>query len=670
MMNRALTLTFRSYMQVACLMGLLAAVACNYTLKVEDGPTAYQLNRFHDAIPMLESAYNKSKIKSEKGKIAYQLAESYRRTAQPESALRWYQNAYNNNYGSEALKGQAFALKQLERYPEAQEVFKNLGIEIGSPYEYRKEITACNTVAQWIKDAPFSGCTLTSARFNSPQNDFGPVWHPDGRLLFTSDRSNATGKERYRWTGQKFMDIWAVAPEAAIAQPFGEGWNTEAHEATPVFNRRTEEVLLVRNVGAYEGDHQYCKIMLLQGENAPQPLPFQKERINYLHPCWSADGQILYFSSNDPEGWGGYDIWSVQRIPNSETGWGEPKLLSRAINTSGNEVFPAMDADTLWFASDGHTGMGGLDLYRSYKLERNNWAPVYNPKSPMNSGADDFGIVFLPKPTQTGTKSGELLRSGFISSNRSHTDARGGDDIWAFEWRVPPPRPVPVVPPVVTQPQWKLEGYVVEKIFQTPDDPNSRVLGRRPLANATVTFEQGGKKQTLTTNAEGFFALTPEESTDYKFVGSKTDYFNNQTRFSTKGMVKSDQVFEVEIILEKIFREREITLDNIYYDYDKWDIRPDAEPTLNRLAETLQQNPGISIDLGSHTDCRGNDTYNQTLAQKRAESAVNYLIGKGIAPERLSATGYGEQNPAVICGCNQCSEDQHQANRRTTFKVK
>jgi peptidoglycan-associated lipoprotein len=130
------------------------------------------------------------------------------------------------------------------------------------------------------------------------------------------------------------------------------------------------------------------------------------------------------------------------------------------------------------------------------------------------------------------------------------------------------------------------------------------------------------------------------------------------------------QTYEVEIVLDKIFRDREIVLENIYYDYDKWDIRPDAEPTLNRLADVLRQNPDIRIQLGSHTDCRGNDNYNQELSQKRAQSAVNYLIGKGhIDPNRLSAIGYGETQPAVGCVCTRCTEAEHQANRRTTFRI-
>ena len=412
--------------------------------------------------------------------------------------------------------------------------------------------------------------------------------------------------------------------------------------------------------------------------NDPTPLPFQKEKINYLHPALSADGNTLYFSSNDPEGWGGYDLYTVQRDNKAETGWGEPKLLSRNLNTPGNELFPTLDADTLYFASDGLPGMGGLDIFRTYKSERNAWAPPINLKSPVNSGADDFGFLLAMQKggakLPPATKPGDLMRSGFLTSNRTGT--RGGDDIWRFEQRVPPPKP-PQRDTAPTKPlayKLLLEGYVLEKIFTVPDDPNSKVLGRKPLTGATVVAEAtGGKKQTFTVKDDGFFKMELTENTDYTFTATLDGYLSNNAKFSTKGIAKDAsnpvQTFEIEIVLDKIFRNREIVLENIYYDYDKWDIRPDAEPTLNRLADVLHQNPGIHIQLGSHTDCRGNDTYNQTLSQRRAESAVNYLISKGIEGGRLAAIGYGETQPAADCACARCTEAEHQINRRTTFKV-
>lgn len=669
-----------SPLRLSGLFAFLLFIACTYTLKIKDGQTAHERKQFAVAIPMLEKEFAKAKLRSERGKIAFLLGDALTRTGQDARAIQWYQTAYDNNYGADALKALAYTLKKLERYPEASETFKNLGIEIGSPYEYRKELTACTVAQDWLKQAPANGWTIDPAPFNSPQNDFSPASYPDGRLLFSSDRAMSTGTKNYAWTGNRFMDLFIVEPSAASAQIFDNQLNSIGNEGAATFSANGLEVFFVRAIGAYKGDDQYCKIYYSQKEtpdagwSPPIPLPFQKEKINYLHPALSADGRTLYFSCNDPEGWGGYDLYSVQRNLQAENGWDEPKALSRNLNTPGNEVFPTLDADTLYFASDGLPGMGGLDVFRSYRMDRNAWAPPYNLKSPVNSGADDFGFITTKRaPKNAAAHPGDLLREGFFTSNRP--GGRGGDDIYRYEQRVPPPKP-PKTDTVPTSPQaykMLLEGYVLEKIFATTDDPNSKVLGRRPLAGATVVIEAGNKKQTLTVKDDGFFSITLAENTDYSFGASLNGYLANSTKFSTKGIAKDPdnpvQTYEVEIVLDKIYRDKEIVLENIYYDFDKWDIRPDAEPTLNRLAEVLRQNPGIRIQLGSHTDCRGNDNYNQTLSQRRAESAVNYLISKGIDPGRLSAVGYGESQPAADCACARCTEIEHQTNRRTTFKV-
>ncbi|MBK8923950.1 MAG: OmpA family protein [Saprospirales bacterium] len=649
--------------------------ACNYTIKIKDGRTAYERKQYAAAIPMLEKEFGRAKTRTEKGQLAYQVADAYRHNGQDGAALKWFALAYENNYGAEALKGQAYSLKKLERYPEAREAFKNLGIEIGSPYEYRKEITACTVAIDWLKIAPESGWTVEQVPFNSAQNDFSPVYYADERLVFSSDRAREKGEETYKWTGNPFMDLFIADPEDASAQRFDEGLNTGGNEGTLCFTRNFSEIFFARAMGAFKGDDQYCKIFSAEragdGWNAPRPLPFQKDKVNYLHPALSSDGNTLYFACNDPEGWGGYDIWSVQRNQQSESGWDAPKLLSRNINTPGNEVFPSCSNDTLYFASDGLPGMGGLDIFRTYKSDRNAWASPHNLKPPVNSGADDFGFIAVNAPSRNTP--GDLLRSGFFTSNRS--GGRGGDDIYRFEQRVPPPQP-PKTDTAPARPlayKMILEGYILEKILSDPADPNSKVLGRKPLGAASVEIGFGGKKQQVTVGEDGFFTLELSENTDYTFAASREGYLSNSARFSTRGIARDPanpvQTFDLEIVLDKIFRNREIVLENIYYDYDKWDIRPDAEPTLNRLAEVLRQNPDIRIQLGSHTDCRGNDNYNQTLSQKRAQSAVNYLISRGLDPGRLSALGYGETQPAVDCVCAKCSEPEHQANRRTTFKI-
>lgn len=669
--------------QIFLLFALALLLAdCNYTMKIRDGRTAYERKQFAVAIPMLQKEQARANTRKERGQLAYLLGDAYRRTGQDEKALQWFSTAYDNNYGLEALKAQAFELKKLERYDAAREAFKTLGIEIGTPYEYRREIANCNTAEAWLKEAPGNGWTVTQAPFNSPHNDFAPALSPDGRIVFTSDRTLAGSKEKYAWTGYQYMELLITDADGASPQVFDNQIDTKGNEGVACFNKNGRELFFTRAIAATKGDDAFNKLYRAQRTGAgdswstPMPLPFQKDKVNYLHPALSADGNTLFFASNDPDGWGGYDLYAMQRNDKTDLGWDEPKILSRNINSPGNELFPTTDNDTLYFASDGLPGMGGLDIFKTFQVGKGAWATPANLKAPVNSGADDFTFLVLPNTEKAAPKNpGDLIKTGFLSSNRLAENARGGDDIYKFEQRVPPPKP-PKVDTTLAKPldyKMILEGYVLEKILSDPNDPNSTMLGRRPLAGAVVQTESGGKKRTFTTKDDGFFKMELSENTDYQFNASLAGYLSNSARFSTKGIAKDPanpvQTFEVEIVLDKIYKNREIVLENIYYDYDKWNIRPDAEPTLNRLADILRQNPDIRIQLGSHTDCRGNDDYNQNLSQKRAQSAVNYLISKGIEAARLSAIGYGESQPAASCACAKCTEAEHQANRRTTFKV-
>lgn len=642
-------------------------VACTYTQKIKDGQMAFERKQYKVAVDFLNKEYKKSKTRVEKGKIAFLLGESYKNMNQPQSSIDWYQIAYDNQYGVDALKEYAYALKQTQQYEEAKEAFKNLGIEIGSPYEYRKEITACNVALGWLneKNKPYSVVQLD---FNSGAADYAPSLYKDNQLVFTSDRSTATGEDKYKWTGNDFSDLYTVNLETNQVQTFGSQINSSFHEGTASFNADYTEVFFTRCFGAKNQD-QYCKLMFSEMAGGawsnPQVLSFVKEEVNYGHPSLSADGGTLFFSSDDNEGWGGYDIYYVERTP---AGWDEPVLMSRSINTTGNETFPYADQDTLYFSSDAHTGMGGLDIFKTYKLTSSTWAPVYNLKTPINSGSDDFAFIIDRK----APKKGEVLEQGYFSSTREN--GAGSDDIYRFERR-----PLPPPPPVAVNEKPKeivykiiLNGYVLEKIYADPTNPDSKFLGRKPLKGAKVQANFNGKSKTFTVGEDGLFSLELDRETDYNFFASQDTYLNNEARFSTKGIGKDPKnpilTFELEIVLDKVFTNREIVLEDIYYDFDQWFIRDDAKPTLDKLARALQLNPNRKIQLASHTDCRGGDRYNQTLSQKRAQSAVNYLIEKNIDASRLTAVGYGDRQLRVDCVCTRCSEEEHQINRRTTFK--
>ncbi len=639
--------------------------ACTYTQKVKDGGFAFERKQYAVAVDMLQKEYKKSKSRVEKGKKAFLLGESYRMLNKPASAADWYKNAYDNGYDVDALKEYAFSLKAMEQYTEAMQAFKDLGIEIGSPYEYRREIAACKIALGWAGEKS-KAYTVVPAGFNSARADYAPTLYKDHQLVFSSDRSTATGDDTYNWTGGDFSDLFVADLQSGSVEPFDNQINTPYNEGAAVFNRDFTEMYFTRCFGDKKEDN-YCKLMMskLSGGHwtVPAVLDFVEEGVNYGHPAITDDGNLLYFSCNSGEGWGGYDIWASQR---TAEGWGEPKLMGRSINTIGNEKFPSFDGDTLYFSSDFHSGMGGLDIFKTWQMANGAWVPVRNLKPPLNSGSDDFGLVV----DAAGRKTGEVLQVGYFTSNRP--GGAGNDDIYKFEKRIPPPEPEKPETPLAEY-KLVLEGYVVEKIFADPDNPDSKVLGRRPLPGSKVVVSFGKETKEFTVGEDGFFTFEMAEDTDYNFLGSKDGYLTSETSFSSRGIGKDPdnpvQVFEVEVELDRIFINKEIVLEDIYYDFDKWDIRDDARPTLNKLARDLELNPSIRIELSSHTDCRGNDRYNQELSQKRAQSAVNYLMSQGISADRLQAKGFGESQPKADCLCTRCTEEEHQQNRRTAFTI-
>jgi outer membrane protein OmpA-like peptidoglycan-associated protein len=245
-----------------------------------------------------------------------------------------------------------------------------------------------------------------------------------------------------------------------------------------------------------------------------------------------------------------------------------------------------------------------------------------------------------------------------------------GDNIFIVKERIPP---VPVEPiDSVINYTYQLHLYTVQRIYQVNDDPNSEVIGRKllPDANIQVTGGQSGK---YTSPSDGPLIVDITPGMELQFKVSLDGFLTSTSRFSALDLIPDpgnpNQIYELEIILDKKYTEVEIVLENIYYDFDRWEIRPDAEPALRDLAKLLTNNPEIIIELASHTDCRGSAGYNQELSQRRAESAVDYLIQLGVVSSRLRARGYGESNPAIDCICAQCTEDEHQKNRRTTFRI-
>lgn len=644
------------------------AASCTYTQKVRDGQFAFARKQFDVAVPMLKSDYKKAKTRLERGRIAYFIGASYEKMNQPMEAIEWFQIAYDNSYGIEALEEYAYALKETEQYEDAITAFQSLGLEIGSPYEYRKEIESCELAIAW-KASKRKEYEVDATKVNTRFNDLAPSIFKDNQLVFTSDRPSAKGEEEYKWTGNAFFDLFTYDQKSRTATPFNSFINTQLNEGNATFNGNFSEMFFVKTIPNRTADTLYTKLMSSKwnGNNwsVPEVLPFVKDGVNYGQATISKDGRTLYFSCDDRDGWGGMDIYVVQRV---NDGWNTPVLLGRSINTEKDEDFPFLDSDTLYFASDGHRGMGGLDIFKAYQLN-GRWTPAKNLKAPINSGADDFSLVIDYKKI---IRNKDVLYSGYFTSARMN--GKGGDDIYQFEKRILPPEPVidTVVEEVVAKAY--LDIYVLEKVYEFPNDPSSKVLGRKPLEGAALEIKlQRKKPKQITTDDTGLHSIELSPDDAFSFLISKEGYFNQEASFSAHDIAfdpsQGDQRFELEIVLEKIFEGKEIVLENIYYDFDEYYIREDAKPTLNKLAKDLQLNPSLRIELSSHTDCRGNGRYNEVLSQNRAQSAVDYLISLEVSPDRLIAKGYGKELPIEDCVCARCTEDEHQRNRRTAFKI-
>jgi outer membrane protein OmpA-like peptidoglycan-associated protein len=676
-MNKHILMMKSTLISVTFLL-MTIVVSCTYTQKIKDGTMAYERKQYAVAVQMLPAEIKKSENIEEQSKLAMMLADSYRILNKPKGAKEWFLKSYELSGNPDALKNYAFALKELEEYDAAAKAFEDLIFQTGDAFLWRKEVAACKQAQGWIDVAKErSEIILKPADFNSKAMDFAPILYKNGQVVFTSDRMLDADAATYQWTGRSYSNLFIVG-DNCDAELFDKVFNSDYNDGTITFNKDYTEAYFSRcGEPNNDGQTDYCKLMYSKFEEGEwsKPVPMTEimiENTNYAQPALSADGNTLYFATDITDGYGGFDIYFTRKLFDGT--WDLPENLGSQINTEGNELFPYIDADTLFFASDFHVGMGGLDIFKTFQSRSGRWSPLQNLKAPINSGADDFGYIIDYQTERLDT----VLQVGYFVTNRN-----GSDDIYEFsKIKLTPEAIVPTLEEEVldtkaivdnTEIKYILEINTIETVYNTPDEPSSGILGKENLPNTSIVINDGQEKESIETNDEGFYEMEIYLGKVYDIYGSKGGYLNNSTSFSSIEIVedpeKSIRRFKVTLELKKEIVGKEFTLDNIYYDLDKYEIRKDAEPTLNKLATILKENPTIKIQLNSHTDCQGNDTYNNWLSQKRAEEAVNYLISLGINVDRLQAKGYGESRPSIACVCSDCTKAQHQQNRRTTFII-
>lgn len=625
--------------------------------KTERAYAAYNAGSYYDAIDYFKDVYSKTRDKQLKADMVFMVSECYRLIDDPKNAELWYKRAVRSPFPKpEAQYWLAESTKKLGRYPQAIEEFRKYRQLVPGDPRTEQQIRSCELAMQW-QSSPESYNVEELKEANTGDSDFGPSYGRDdnGLVWFTSSRDDAKGNKEHGATGQSFTDIFETRldKKGKWSTPVPVDFlNSEFEEGTPSFSADYSEVWFTR-CEAGKRENKGCVIMYSTREGTrwsdPVKVELLADSLVAAHPSISHDGQTLYFVSDIPGGRGGKDIYRTTRT-SPGSAWSHPENLGSDINTRGNELFPFIrDNGTLYFASDGHIGMGGLDIFKATPQGGESWL-VDNMRPPINSPADDFGITFEPG-----------AEKGIFSSSRK---GRGDDDLYTFE-----------MPPLL----FAITGLVRDEKTGLP------VQG----ATVQLIASDGANMQTETGTAGDFkFSLRPE--VDYIFLASKNGYLNGKEKETTRGQEKSRD-FMATIQMTPI--DRPIELPNIFYDFGKWDLRPESMVSLDKLVETLNDNPNVTIELMSHTDSRDTEQFNLELSQKRAQSVVDYLIGRGIAADRLTAKGYGETSPKVVddeimkdapflrlgttlselyinsLASDEQKEIAHQINRRTEFKV-
>lgn len=578
------------------------------------------------------------------------VGDAYRRSNRLVEAIPFYKQVLADGTQEEEINLYvARGLKVQQKYDEARQTLNNYIPRAKSEKVKelaQKELENLNKLSSLEADSSYYR-VKNLKEINTARAEYSPVYSRQ-RLYFTSNRE---GGKIYRTTGTPFTDIYSVDSKGAkvnlssmdALDPIINQFDT--NEGSVAISPDGSSMIFAKGNNGKANGYSEVNLFFTRFRNGqwstPVPLSINDADSWDSTPAYSQDGTSLYFSSTRPGGYGGADIY-VAKI-NRRGRWVDVRNLGPEINTTGDEVFPFVSEDgSLYFSSDGHPGFGKLDLFQA--IREGGHITVTNLGKPMNSSADDFSLYQFN------------LTRGFFSSNR-----RGGvgdDDIYTF---------------INDDPDLKIVNYFLSGTTVTTDDAGKEIV--LPNTKVRLTADNGDVLDEAFTGADGKFdfRVYPEEL--YDLIGEKTDYFTVRKDFSTIGKsvdrnTLTEEItnvrFETKIMMDPIVLEKAIVLNNIYYDLDKANIRSDAALVLDSLVQIMNDNPEIFIELGSHTDARAIDDYNLKLSWRRAKSAVSYIISSGIEAERITAKGYGETQLLVS---NAQTEEEHQKNRRTEFKV-
>lgn len=600
---------------IVCLLLTAVAAGCR-TPKLSEADAQFQRGEYYDASVTYKKVYNKLRKKEERpqrGEVAFKMGRCYRLLNMSARASAAFQNALRYEYPdstthfmlAQALHADGKYAAALRSYDKYLELCPDDSLAINCA-------EGCRT-AQEIRARGSRYVVKQAKLFNSRRADFCPMYlgADCDQIYYTSTTEKATGDKKSEITGMKNADVFFSKKnekgEWERPEPVEGELNTEFDEGIVAFSPDAQTMYLTkarRELNAPTSVEIYTSTRSDAKWSAPVKFEITADTLStFGHPAVSPDGEYLYFVSDMPGGYGGKDIWRISLKERQ----GSLVNLGPDINTEGNDDFPYVRSDgSLYFSSDGHPGMGGLDIFRATAVGDPadlRWK-VENMGFPINSAGDDFGITF---------GKGE---DGFFSSNRG--DARGYDHIYSFEYD-----PVRIT----------IEGLVMDK-------------DEEPVKNAIIRIVgNDGSNQKEVARNDGSFSFALQRGVKYVMLAGAKGYLNQKQEFASDSTME-DANYWVEFILPSISKPS--VVENIFYDYDKADLRPESKTALNELIAVLHDNPNVTIEMASHTDRWGSDAYNINLSERRAKSVVDYLVENGISRDRLQPHGYGKSRPKTV----------------------